>query len=76
MTGAMRSAPKCWPGSRASANPPTSRYPGSYYQENNARMQMGTQPTDKAAAKSWENHEIRNYYKDNGALQSMNKNFQ
>jgi RHS repeat-associated protein len=58
------------------ANPPTSRYPASYYEKNNARMEIRTQPTDKAAAKSWENHEIRNYYNSNGALPPMNKNFQ
>jgi RHS repeat-associated protein len=59
-----------------SATPPTSRYPSSWYERNNARMDVGTAATSKPAAKAWQNHEIRTYEKTYGRLPSLNKGYQ
>jgi hypothetical protein len=60
---------------QTSAKPPSSRYSGSFYDENNASMNLGTEATSKAAAKAWENHELKGIFNQTGKLPPMNKGF-
>jgi RHS repeat-associated protein len=61
---------------QTSASPPTSRYSDTFYKANNATMNIATEATSKAAAKAWENHELRTFFNSNGKLPPMNKSFQ
>ena len=60
---------------QTSAVPPTSRYSRSFYRDNNARMDLGTEATSKEAARDWEHFELRSYYDQNGKLPTLNKGF-
>jgi RHS repeat-associated protein len=62
-------------GGQTTANPPTNRYPRSFYQKNDLRMDAGTSPTWKESAKAWETHEIKSYVETYGHMPPMNKSF-
>jgi RHS repeat-associated protein len=63
------------PGGQTTANPPSQRYTGAFYERNNLKMDVGTLPTSKESAKAWETHEIKSYVETYGHMPPMNKSF-
>ena len=61
---------------QTSASPPTSRYTDTFYKNNNARMDVATEVTEKYAAKGWETQELKTYFENKGHLPPLNKGFQ